>query len=247
MAANNDLRRFFESNTGGVIDKWLHYFDVYDRHFSRFRGTDVHVVEIGVFHGGSLRMWRDYFGPKARIYGVDVNPDCRVFAAEGFDIHIGDQADRRFLRELRDRIPRIDILIDDGGHTMVQQRRTFEELFPHVSTTGVYLCEDTHTSYWPEWGGGFRRRSTFMELAKDMVDWLNAWHSQQPDLLAVSDFTRSVASLHFYDSIVVIEKAPRDQPAPGRTGIPLIPENESRVYRFWRWLKGDYRDGGTKG
>jgi hypothetical protein len=70
----NDLEKYFLGNTGKLIDKWKHYFDVYDRHFSRYRGTDVHFVEFGVSQGGSLQMWKNYFGPKARIYGVDINP-----------------------------------------------------------------------------------------------------------------------------------------------------------------------------
>lgn len=237
----NPLRVFFEENRGGTLDKWRHYFDVYHRHFARFRGTDVHVVEFGVSQGGSLRMWRDYFGPAATIHGVDLNPHCREFAAEGFQIHIGDQEDRDFLRRLKQQIPRIDILIDDGGHTMRQQIHTFEELFPQISPHGIYLCEDLHTSYWRGWGGGVRRRGSFVEYAKQMIDWLNAWHSRQPRRLAVTDFTRTVDSLHFYDSILVIEKSPREEPTHSETGHAVIPAVIPQRYRFWRWLLREFR------
>lgn len=232
----NPLRRFFEQNTGGTLHKWLHYFDIYDRHFSRFRGSDVHVVEIGVAQGGSLRMWRDYFGPRAVIHGVDINPHCERFRNDGFTIHIGDQENRGFLRSLRQRIPRIDILIDDGGHGMRQQIHTFEELFAHISPQGVYLCEDMHTSYWGPWGGGMRRRGTFVEYSKQMIDWLNAWHSTQPLRLLVSDFTRSTNSLHFYDSVLVIEKSPREKPTVRRTGQPLIPQTIGPRPSLWHRL-----------
>lgn len=57
----NDLQRYFESNEKRLIHRWTHYFDIYDHHFSRFCNTDVHVLEIGAYHGGSLQMWRDYF------------------------------------------------------------------------------------------------------------------------------------------------------------------------------------------
>ena len=40
----NPLHRFFENNTGGTLDKWRHYFDVYHRHFARFRGTDPELL-----------------------------------------------------------------------------------------------------------------------------------------------------------------------------------------------------------
>jgi hypothetical protein len=56
---DNDLLKYFENNPGNLIHKWMHYFEIYDRHFSRFRNKDVHIVEIGVFQGGSLQMWID--------------------------------------------------------------------------------------------------------------------------------------------------------------------------------------------
>ena len=73
----NELEKYFFSNTGNLIHKWRHYFEIYDRHFSRYRGSDVHVLEIGAYQGGSLQMWKHYFGPSAQIYGVDINPECK--------------------------------------------------------------------------------------------------------------------------------------------------------------------------
>jgi hypothetical protein len=208
----NDLEKYFEENTGRLIHKWMHYFEIYERHFSRFRGTDVRVLEFGVSQGGSLEMWKDYFGPGATIYAVDINPLCKQFESERIKIFIGDQQDRRFLRRLVSQIPNVDVLIDDGGHTMKQQIHTFEEMFPHVDARGVYVCEDLHTSYWRNWGGGFGRRGTFIEYSKRFVDQINAWHAHEPKRLPVTDFTRSVHSLHYYDSVLVIEKRPLSPP-----------------------------------
>jgi len=88
---------------------------------------------------------------------------------------------------------------------------TFEEMFGHVKDDGVYLCEDLHTSYWLEFGGGFKRRGTFIEYSKTFIDHLNAHHSEQY-ALKVNSFTESVASIHYYDSILVLEKARREKP-----------------------------------
>src|SRR5262245_44116725 len=89
----NLLREFFDNRKQGLgIWKWNHYFDIYDRHFHRFRGKEVHILEIGVYSGGSLEMWRDYFGPKAVIFGVDIEPDCRAYETTRTRIFIGDQA-----------------------------------------------------------------------------------------------------------------------------------------------------------
>ena len=79
---STELERYFDSATarrGPGVWKWRSYFSVYERHLSRFRGTDVHVMEIGIFSGGSLRMWRWYFGPRATIYGVDISNRTKVY------------------------------------------------------------------------------------------------------------------------------------------------------------------------
>lgn len=215
---SNPLRAYFERNPGRLINKWLHYFDVYHRHFQRFRGKPITLVEIGVYHGGSLQMWRDYFGPQARIIGVDIEDRSRQLAEPGIEIMIGNQADRNFLRNLRQQVPKIDVLIDDGGHEMYQQMVTFEEMYLGVAADGVYLIEDLHTSYWKEYGGGYRHPYSFIEFGKMLIDQLNAWHSRDAHSFAPTPFTESADSLHFYDSILVIEKRKREKPSEKVTG-----------------------------
>jgi GT2 family glycosyltransferase/glycosyltransferase involved in cell wall biosynthesis len=221
--ANNDLRRYFENNPGRLLHKWLHYFEIYDHHFQRYRSKPVSILEIGVFHGGSIQLWKDYFGPQAKIYGVDIDPRCKQFEEENVQIIVGDQGDRAFLRQLKHEIPRPDILIDDGGHLMHQQIATFEELYPFVAEDGIYLCEDLHTSYWPDWGGGLRKPSTFIEYSKRLIDSLHGFHSKAIDRDSPSSITRSAHSLHFYDSVLVIEKQARDSmPTDGYSGKPIF-------------------------
>ena len=213
----NDLEKYFRQNNKKLIHKWIHYFDVYDRHFSRFRDKEMTILEIGISQGGSLQMWKDYFGPKAKIYGIDVNPQCKALEEENIKIFIGSQSDRNFLREIKKSIPQVDILLDDGGHTMRQQIVTFEELFGHIKENGVYLCEDMMTSYWMKYGGGVKRRGTFIEYTKNFIDFLNAHHSEQK-ALTVNAFTKSVDSIHYYDGMVVIEKKNREKPHDEMTG-----------------------------
>ena len=174
----NDLEKYFESNQDNLINKWMHYFDIYDQYFSKYRDKEIVFVEIGVFQGGSLQMWKEYFGPKAKIYGIDINPECKQFEDEQVTILIGDQADKEFLKMLKEKIPTIDILLDDGGHTMQQQINTFEVLFDHVKVGGLFLCEDLHTSYWWQYGGGHHRKDTFIEYTKGLIDDMHAWYSK---------------------------------------------------------------------
>jgi hypothetical protein len=233
----NDLERYFSQNTGRVIDKWEHYFEIYDRHFSRYRGTAVNMLEIGVYQGGSLQMWKEYFGPKAQIWGIDVDPKCKEFEEDQIKILIGDQEDRQFLQSLVQTLPRLDILLDDGGHSMKQQIHTFEELFGHVAADGVYLCEDMHTSYRTAWGGKYKGRGTFVEYSKNFIDSLNAWHSKIPWYSKrqrkprISEFTRSAHSLHFYDSVLVIEKRPMRPPRRRVTGPDAPAASESGPWK----------------
>lgn len=214
----NPIWRYFSHNKGRVIHKWHHYFDIYHNHFQRFRGRPVNLLEIGVFHGGSLQMWKSYFGRRAKIYGVDIDPRCKELEEDQIEIFIGNQADREFLSELRRKVGHLDIVIDDGGHSMIQQITTFEELFPFVEGTGVYLVEDLHTSYWEEFGGGYKVNGSFIEYAKGFIDSINAWHSRDPELVP-NTLTKSVTGIHFYDSVLVIEKYPNNsKPNQSMTG-----------------------------
>mgnify|MGYP000875217601 CR=1 FL=1 len=216
----NPLRAYFDANRGPLLNKWLHYFDIYDHHFARFRGRDVVMLEIGVYHGGSLALWKSYFGSRARLVGVDINPRARQFADDQVTIVIGDQSNRDFLRSLLLQWPRIDILLDDGGHSMEQQITTFEELYGAVAPNGVYMVEDTHTSYWPEYGGGLEGGNSFLEYTKRLTDQLNAWHVREWKDQPRTEFSRSAWSISWYDSIVAIEKRPKVAPEARMTGRP---------------------------
>lgn len=218
MEYKNDLEKFFYENKGNIIHKWLHYFEIYDRHFSRFRNKDITLVEIGVSHGGSLNMWESYFGPKVKIYGIDISPNCAKFTRDNIEVVIGSQSDPDFLEKLKHKIPQIDILIDDGGHYMDQQRITFDYLYDHISENGVYLIEDLHTSYWKEYGGGYKGENSFIEYAKGFIDNLNAFHSRDPKL-KVNNFTKTTHSFHAYDSIIVLEKRSISKPTHKMRGV----------------------------
>lgn len=187
-----------------LIHKWKHYFPIYERHFKNFVYKPVTFIEIGCGFGGSLQMWKQYFGPHARIVGIDVNPECERYAEDQIEIHIGPQQDTEFLKHVVDRVGTPDIVLDDGSHVMSHIAATFNFLYPKMPKNGVYLVEDLHTAYWEEYEGGLHRPATFIELCKNLVDELNADHSR--GALAPSEFTKSTFGMHFYDSVVVFER-----------------------------------------
>jgi hypothetical protein len=213
---NNKLVEYFITNqNGNSINKYYHYFDIYERHFQKFVGTKVNVLEIGVWQGGSTRMWKEYFGKDAKIIGVDINPKCKIIEDEQIKIYIGDQADVNFLQTLIKAEGPFDIIMDDGGHYMHQQTTSFRELYYSLNDGGVYLCEDLHTNYWNLYGGGYKKPSTFIELVKTLIDELNAFlASEHGDIsnLTVTEFTKNTTGIHIYESVVVFDKQSRNKP-----------------------------------
>lgn len=207
------LREIFEAHNDRLLHKWDHYIEIYDRHFSSFRNKEIVFVEIGVAHGGSLQMWREYFGKQAKLIGIDINPECKKFEEKNTEIIIGSQEDPNFLQTLKSTLPLIDIFIDDGGHTMKQQILTFKYLYDKVKIGGFYLCEDLHTSYWYEYGGGLKNKKSFIEFSKNFIDNIHGWYvSKKHKHVLLNNLTRTIYGLHFYDSILVIEKKQIDEP-----------------------------------
>ena len=202
-----DLLKFWFFEKHPYIHKWLHYFQIYEQWFSPYRDKEIVFLEIGVWKGGSLQMWKHYFGKNAKIIGVDIDENCKRLEDDQISIEIGSQEDKNFWHAFKAKYPRVDILLDDGGHTMNQQITTFREMFPHIKDGGLYMCEDCHTSYFDKdkWlGGGLRREGTFIEFMKNIIDEINAFWTG--DALPITYNTRNLRGLHFYDSIVVAEK-----------------------------------------
>ena len=201
------LREILEQHDGRLINKWENYLEVYDTFFSRYRGKEIVFLEIGVAHGGSLQMWRKFFGEKALLIGVDIDPNCKQFEEENTKVFIGSQEDEKFLNYLKTQIPKVDILLDDGGHTMKQQITTFNVLFDHVKENGLYACEDLHTSYQKHFAGGYKKKGTFIEFSKNFIDNLHGWHQGVSNKNKMfNHITKTVFGLHYYDSILIIEK-----------------------------------------
>jgi hypothetical protein len=212
----------FLTNDGKVIHKWVHYFPIYERHFAWYRNKSLTFLEIGVSKGGSLAMWQRYFGPMARIVGIDINPACKVHEAPGIFVRTGDQSDERFLSRVIEEFGIPDVVLDDGSHQMEHIAKSFLYLYPQMPKNGMYLVEDLHTAYWEEYGGGSTNPNTFINLAKGFVDRLNAGHTRgaiQPDFI-----TRQTFAISFYDSVIAFEKGDvfrKEAPQIGRDLPPL--------------------------
>lgn len=230
--AINKLRSFFEKNEANLINKWDHYFDIYDNHLRKYKesGERIILLEIGVFQGGSINLWRDYFDNNVEIYAIDINPLCKSFEQEGVNIFIGSQEDKQFLEEVIKKIPSPHIIIDDGGHSMKQLITSFEVLYPYLKNGGIYLLEDLHCCYWYNYGGGFQKKDTLIEYSKHFIDKMHAWYSES-DRLKPDYYTKNVYGMHYYDSILIFDKKSITQPQSHMSGnYVFTPEQFDEVF-----------------
>jgi hypothetical protein len=209
-SVSGDLAKIYFNHHGRVIHKWLHYLEAYDKNFSRYRNTSVKMLEIGVFQGGSLELWREYFGPQATIFGVDIDPECANRVNEPNQVRIGSQDDAAFLVQVVEEMGAPDIILDDGSHVSRHQLASFSILFPLLKDGGLYVIEDLHTAYWPGfYEGGYRRSNTAIGLIKQIIDDLHSWYHERPTSTPAKE---EISAIHVYDSIVFVEKKKKIAP-----------------------------------
>lgn len=207
--------------------KWWHYFDAYDRELGGLAAASregrvarpVRLLEIGVWRGGSLGLWRRYFGPEAVIFGVDIDPNSATFGVSDGEIRIGSQVDSDFMRAVIDEMGGVDVIIDDGSHLSAHVLHTLRDLWPQLSQEGIYIIEDLHTSYWPSWGGGLRRQGSSIEALKSLADELHQpYFSKSANRAGLGIERDSLFSVTLYDSMAVLHKRHRPKPQPFRGG-----------------------------
>ncbi len=176
------------------------YFQTYEELFSSYIGKKITFVEIGVLHGGSLLMWREYFGPQARIIGIDLDPRAKELEEKGFEIFIGSQSDVNFWKKFYTQVGNIDILLDDGGHVNDQQIITLSESIDNINNNGIIVIEDVHTSYLKKFGNP--SSTSFISYSKYLVDVIN---SRFPGVKGNNEFNKKIYSVLFFNSIVAFK------------------------------------------
>jgi hypothetical protein len=208
----SDLTRLgalFETDKGGYHGYCQHY----QRHFRPLRRKRLNILEIGIGGwddprggGGSLRMWQRYF-PNSMVYGIDVY-DKKQLEERRIRTFQGRQDDVQFLDTVVRQIGRIDIIIDDGSHINKQVIKTFQFLFPHMMDDGIYVVEDTDTSYLPEYGGSADKvdaPSTILGFFKGLLDDLT-YDEHGEQIITPSYFRTHIASMHFYHNLILVHK-----------------------------------------
>ena len=203
--------------------KWSHYFAIYRKVFEERRHRPLRILEIGVYLGSGLSLWRQYFDHQDTvIVGIDIQPNCAQFAVplRGIEVRIGSQADACFLQQVVDQFGPFDIIIDDGSHHTAHQIQSFNHLFDSgLKAGGLYLVEDLHASYWPGWRDS---EKTFLDICKELIELMHV-HYQRDDLpqtfarhaldqhasISVPAIAKMLGEIRIFDSIALIEKVAR--------------------------------------
>ena len=178
------------------------YLRHYERILGHLRHEPITLLEIGVFHGGSLRMWEDYF-TAGRIVGVDIATECIQYAGDRREIEIGSQADRNFLDELGRR-RRPHVIIDDGSHMADHVLLTFRTLFPHLRAGGIYIIEDLHFHAGP--GSGHWRGASDAMPQDLMLRLARLVSCPGTDGDSERALAQSIDSMEFFYGAAVIRK-----------------------------------------
>ena len=147
--------------------------------------------------GGSLFMWRKFFGPKARIIGIDLNPDAKKWTKYGFEVFIGDQSDVNFWKKFKKKVGKIDIILDDGGHRYIDQITSIECNLNNIKDNGLIVIEDTHTSYMNGFGD---RKYSLINYIKNKIDKINHKSHRLKD----TSPEEIIFSIKVYESIVAL-------------------------------------------
>lgn len=198
----------------GGTDKISHgYGRLYGRHFRRFRLRSFTLLEIGVFKGDSLRVWRDVF-PRASIVGMDIEPPDVHFGPR-VRVVFGDQSSVEDIGGALAGLPAPLLVIDDGSHRGDDIWATFRHVFPRMASGGIYIIEDLSTSYWTEFGGGVPAPGgSAVGLAKELVDavqstapihsWWGGASAERPAPIVEFD---GVAAIHVVPNALIIERS----------------------------------------
>ena len=151
-------------------------------------------------------MWRGYFKKATNMTFIDIDESCIRFEESGINIIIGDQSDKSFLNKVIENHGPFYVIIDDVSHLCNDQITSFKSLWPAIKDNGIYIAEDTHTSYWPGFGGGYRNEASFIEFSKRIVDRMHSWWSDQDEIFPSNNKAININSVRFYDSIIAFTK-----------------------------------------
>jgi len=157
------------------------YADIYDRYFSSMRYEEINILELGVKGGASIAAFREYF-PKAKIYGIDIDPHCKVFdnPSKNIFVEIMSQTDEAAINAfLKD--TKFDIILDDASHVNKFTIASYNILNNRIKSNGLYIIEDLGCAY-------FKLETEFGVS--------RIWPGMSYNTAPTSEFNNDIADIH---------------------------------------------------
>jgi len=175
------LTTIFDKYNSDKNSRFHNYCRQYENLVREYRESPISLLELGVFQGESVKIWREVFPNATQIVGADIDSSCTSFEnpEKSIFIEIGDATDPDFLTHLFQKFGGFDIIIDDASHTNKDVILSFEQLFPLLNDNGLYIVEDTitykHTNYWvPDY-------PNHLEYFAQYTPYLNQWRFDSTD------------------------------------------------------------------
>lgn len=197
------------------------YCAKYEKYLPFKRCDKIKILEIGVFNGQSLKTWSEYFY-NSEVVGIDIDPNCKAYEGGRIHIEIESQTNLTFLDSVCQKYGEFDLIIDDGSHINADVIATFNHLFKKLKSGGVYIVEDSCTSYWKDFGGGYLKHDSTIEFFKRLIDDVNFrgleysdknifWYRGEKYLTKLSEESQpscriDIESINFLNSLILITK-----------------------------------------
>ena len=232
--SNNRLGEILKKSNSETLNsmKFAHYLPIYEELFSRLGCGSVELLEVGIQHGGSYRLWSNFFGKELLNWtGLDIDPRCEALneildQTQG-KVLVGSQSDPGFLSEVINERGPFDVVIDDGSHRSDDIIAAFKVLSAAVKPGGFYVVEDVHACYWD----GFRGDGDFANAVsyfQELVHSLNQFAVRHPRVSPGLTSNERIAApsnirrIDFHPSMVVCQMGELDPLIEWKAGAKSI-------------------------
>ena len=141
-------------------DKVNSYLQKYEEFLNPIKEDEIKLLELGVYKGGSLQLWADFFPNHKHIVGIDIKlpKDFPPPQYKKISVFEGNQTDLQFLSNVAENSTEnglFDVIIDDASHFGELTKASFWHLFEnHLNAGGIYIIEDWGTGYWNNYPDG---------------------------------------------------------------------------------------------
>lgn len=115
------------------------YHQYYSEIFSLYKINTI--LELGVYYGNGFASLREYF-PDAELIGIDLSLENYNKNLSNVKLYESSQTDFLKLNEILSKHNKLDLVIDDASHEIKKTIESFNIIFPHLNSDGIYIIED---------------------------------------------------------------------------------------------------------